>query len=110
MSLLLLGAGPGVDDSGPPPDPPSAEFSGNNLTGTAPLSVDFTDMSSGTPTSWTWERSLTGEAVWEEFSTDQNPAGVAMEVGTWDIRLTVTNAGGSDDETKVAYIEATPPE
>ncbi|MDK2890614.1 MAG: hypothetical protein PWR21_1246, partial [Methanoculleus sp.] len=33
---------------------PSADFSGNPTSGTAPLAVDFTDESAGSPTGWTW--------------------------------------------------------
>lgn len=86
--------------------PPVAAFSGTPLTGTDPLEVDFTDESTGTPTSWLWERNDGGG--WASFSTDQNPANVEFTEGTWSVRLTATNAGGSDGETKTDYITVGP--
>lgn len=35
--------------------PVVAEFSAIPLTGTAPLTVDFTDLTQGNPTGWTWD-------------------------------------------------------
>ena len=39
----------------PPPGAPTADFSGTPTTGTAPLKVDFTDASTGSPTGWQWD-------------------------------------------------------
>ncbi|MCQ1539627.1 hypothetical protein FTO68_11675, partial [Methanocalculus taiwanensis] len=39
------------------PIPPVAAFTASPTTGTAPLTVQFTDQSSNTPTSWKWEYS-----------------------------------------------------
>lgn len=83
--------------------PPVAAFSATPLSGTAPLSVAFTDASTNTPTSWLWERSSDAGSSWATFSTSQNPT-AAFTAGTWAVRLTATNAGGSDEETKLAYI------
>lgn len=88
---------------------PVAAFSGTPLSGTSPLSVTFTDASTNTPTSWLWEKSSNGGSSWSNFSsgdTSQNPTESFAE-GTWAVRLTATNAGGSDDETKLAYITVT---
>jgi len=35
--------------------PPVANFTGTPTSGTAPLTVNFTDQSTNTPTSWQWE-------------------------------------------------------
>ena len=35
--------------------PPVADFSGTPLSGGAPLSVAFTDLSAGAPTAWAWD-------------------------------------------------------
>ncbi|MBW2174172.1 MAG: PKD domain-containing protein [Deltaproteobacteria bacterium] len=35
--------------------PPVADFSGTPTSGDKPLSVDFTDLSTETPTSWSWD-------------------------------------------------------
>ena len=40
-------------NTGPPP-PPVAEFSGSPTSGTEPLTVDFTDLSTGSVDSWSW--------------------------------------------------------
>lgn len=86
--------------------PPVAAFSGTPLSGLAPLSVAFTDASTNTPTSWLWERSSDGGGNWATFSTSQNPT-AEFTAGTWAVRLTATNAGGSDAETKLAYVIVT---
>lgn len=90
-------------------NPPVADFSGTPVSGTAPLSVAFTDASTNTPTSWLWEKSSDGGSNWSNFAgtpTAQNPTEV-FAAGTWAIRLTATNAGGSDGETKTAYVTVT---
>ncbi len=66
--------------------------------GETPLTVDFTDLSTGPPTSWIWYYRL-GSASWIQFSTDQDPSYTFTEVGNYRIRLTATNAMGSDTET-----------
>lgn len=83
---------------------PVAAFSGDNLTGTDPLTVVFTDSSTNTPTSWLWEKnSGSGWVNFEGTPTVQNPSEDLTEA-TWSIRLTATNAGGSDIETKTEYV------
>ena len=82
-------------------NPPTAEFSGTPTSGTAPLSVSFTDLSTENPTSWSWDFGDSGT------STDQNPTNVYNTVGTFTVSLTATNADGSDTETKTNYITVT---
>ncbi len=78
---------------------PVAAFSATPTSGTAPLIVQFTDESTNNPTSWKWEyRKLTGS--WIQFSTEQDPAYTFPDAGVYSIRLTATNAGGSDTDTK----------
>lgn len=89
--------------------PPVAAFSGTPLSGTAPLSVAFTDASTNTPTAWLWEKNDGGG--WQNFasgSTTQNPT-ESFAAGTWSVRLTATNAGGSDSETKTSYLVVATP-
>jgi len=78
--------------------PPTADFSGNPTSGYAPLTVDFTDLSTGSPTSWDWSFGDTGT------STAQNPSHDYTAVGSYTVALTATNAEGSDTETKPDYI------
>lgn len=88
--------GPG--SSVAPPLPPVADFVGDPLSGNAPLEVAFTDLSTNTPTSWLWDF---GDG---HTSTEQNPTHVYDLPGDYTVTLTATNAGGSDDEVKVAYV------
>jgi C1A family cysteine protease len=88
----------------PAPTPaPVAAFIATPTNGTAPLKVQFTDQSTNTPTSWKWEYSTTGNG-WTEFSTSKDPSHTFTTAGTYSIRLTATNASGSDFETKMEYV------
>ncbi|WP_301664451.1 PKD domain-containing protein [Methanoculleus frigidifontis] len=78
--------------------PPVAAFSATPLSGDAELTVQFTDESTGDPTSWTWDFGDGGT------STDQNPSHTYSAPGTYTVSLTATNADGSDTETKTDYI------
>ncbi|HNR20457.1 MAG TPA: PKD domain-containing protein [Bacteroidia bacterium] len=80
---------------------PIANFSGTPLTGCNSLTVTFTDASINTPTSWNW--TFTG-GVPAAF-VGQNPPPVNYAApGTYTVSLTVSNASGSDVETKTNYI------
>jgi PKD repeat protein len=65
--------------------------------------VTFADQSTGAPTAWLWEF---GDGA---MSTAQNPVHVYTAQGTYSVRLTVTNAEGSDDELKSGYVVVTAP-
>lgn len=83
---------------------PAANFIGSPVSGTAPLSVNFTDQSSGSPTSWSWDF---GDAA---TSTAQNPQHSFTNAGTYTVSLTASNTCGSADEIKTGYITVlTPP-
>lgn len=83
--------------------PPVAAFSADKFMGLAPLSVIFTDQSTNTPTEWLWEfRNYDGD--WEVFNTTKNPVRIFTTAGTYDIRLTATNSGGSDIEEKTHLV------
>jgi PKD repeat protein len=81
---------------------PVADFVGSPLTGTEPLTVDFTDLSTDA-TSWDWDF---GDGV--GTSTQQNPSYTYNNAGTYTVTLTATNACGSDVEQKVDYITVDP--
>jgi PKD repeat protein len=83
---------------------PVVNFTATPLSGTGPLTVAFTDTSTNTPTSWTW--SYRNGAVWRQFATTQNPS-FTFTAGTYDIRLTATNAAGSNTKTVNRYITVT---
>jgi PKD repeat protein len=88
-------------NTGPPP-PPVAQFSGSPTSGTVPLTVNFTDLSTGSVTSWSWTFGDGGT------STVQNPSHQYTSTGTFTVSLTVTGPGGSDGETKNNYITVNP--
>jgi len=77
---------------------PVANFSANPQTGCSPLIVLFQDLSTGNPTSWSWDF---GNG---NTSTLQNPSATYITPGTYTIRLTATNATGSNTLTQTAYI------
>ncbi|OPX75651.1 MAG: PKD domain protein [Methanoregulaceae archaeon PtaU1.Bin059] len=80
---------------------PTAAFTADVTSGTAPLTVQFTDASTGDGiTDWAWDFENDGTVD----STDQSPSHVFDTTGTYTVNLTVTNAGGSDSEVKTDYI------
>ena len=88
----------------PPPQPPVASFSGSPTSGTAPLSVAFTDTSTGQPTSWAWTFGDSGT------STAQSPTHTYAAAGTYSVTLTATNSLGSNTLTKTNYITVAAPQ
>ena len=62
--------------------------------------VQFTDISSGTPTSWQWDF---GDG---STSTSQNPNHMYTTVGSKTVILTVTNSSGSNNTTKMVTVTA----
>ncbi|MGD0080838.1 MAG: PKD domain-containing protein [Methanoregula sp.] len=79
--------------------PPVVLFTANVTQGAAPLPVQFTDQSTGAPTSWFWDF---GDGT---NSTDQNPAHTYAS-GIYTVNLTVTNAGGTSTASSEKYITA----
>jgi PKD repeat protein len=90
------------------PPPPVANFSGVPTSGVLPLVVNFTDSSSNTPTSWSWDFGDPPSGV-NNTSTAQNPSHTYNISGLYTVILTATNGGGSDNETKTNYITVTAP-
>jgi PKD repeat protein len=84
------------------PPPPIAAFTADQTSGAAPLTVHFTDQSTGSPTSWAWDFNNDGTTD----STSRNPGFTYTSAGVYTVKLTATNGGGSDDEIKTGYITA----
>ncbi len=63
--------------------------------------VNFTDLSTNSPTSWSWNFGDGGT------STSENPSNTYSTEGTYTVSLTATNTYGSDTETKNNYITVT---
>ena len=68
---------------------PRARFSTSPMMGFAPLTIKFTDRSSGTPTSWHWDF---GDGT---TSSEQNPTHVYTTAGRYTPTLSVSNTGGT---------------
>jgi PKD repeat protein len=81
--------------------PPVADFSGSPTSGTAPLTVQFTDLSTHSPTSWFWDF---GDG---DSSFAQNPSHTYNNAGSYTVLLSVSNAYGVDSATKPNYITVT---
>ena len=75
-------------------DVPVANFTSNVTNGSAPLTVQFNDTSTGNPTSWNWNF---GDG---QTSTVQNPTHTYSEVGNYNVTLNVTNSAGSNSLTQ----------
>jgi PKD repeat protein len=71
---------------------PIASFTTDVNTGTAPLTVNFTNASTGTVDSYSWDFQTDGTAD----SSDANPSFPYATAGTYTATLTVTNGVGSD--------------
>ena len=63
-----------------------------------PLTVSFTDQSTGSPTSWKW---YFGDG---NTSTEKNPVHTYNKSGRYSVTLTASNANGSNALTKTGYI------
>jgi PKD repeat protein len=87
------------------PISPTAAFTANVTSGTAPLIIQFTDASTGTaPLTYTWD--FTNDGTTD--SIEQNPVHTYAAEGTYTVNLTVTNTAGNDSEEKSGYITVTP--
>jgi PKD repeat protein len=69
--------------------PPAVSFTAQPVTGTAPLTVGFTDQSSGQITGWAWSF---GDG---QTSNQQNPVHAFTAPGTYQVTLTVSGPGGT---------------
>jgi len=78
---------------------PVANFTSDVTSGKAPLKVQFTDKSTGTPTKWKW---TFGDGM---NSIQQNPVHKYSKAGNYTVVLTVTNTAGSNTTTKTNYIK-----
>ncbi len=77
---------------------PVADFTASPLSGCAPLTVRFTDNSTGTPTKYSWD--LGNGTV----SGLKNPVTTYFKSGFYNITLTVSNTSGSNTIRKNQFI------
>jgi PKD repeat protein len=81
---------------------PVANFTANVTSGCGPLTVQFTDQSTGNPTAWNWEFSN------GTLSSVQNPAVTFSAPGTYSVKLVVQNAAGIAQLERINYITVLP--
>ena len=84
--------------------PISSQFITDKTTGCAPLTVKFTDLSSGAPTQWRWDISNNGTVDY----TIQNPTHTFTTAGTYTVKLTALNSNTQDSVVKTAVITVAP--
>ncbi len=90
------------------PTPPAANFIADNTSIKAGSSVQFSDLSSNNPTSWSWSF----EGGTPATSTAKNPTVTYSSAGDFNVTLTATNADGSNTKVIDNYISVsalTPP-
>lgn len=81
--------------------PPTALFEADITAGCAPLTIEFTDLSTGSPDTWAWV--FPGG---EPFSSnEQNPVVTYSEPGTYSVQLTTSNPAGQSTAIQSQFIE-----
>jgi PKD repeat protein len=78
----------------------SASFTYSSASPAAGQSVQFTDTSAGSPTSWSWSF---GDGT---TSTTQNPSHVYTTTGSKTVTLSVSNASGSNSTSRTITVVA----
>ena len=77
-------------------EPLKADFTATPTSGVAPLTVQFTDLSTGEPSQWQWDFDSDGQVDdWR-----RNPQWTYTSPGTYTVTLTVTKGNLSDTEIK----------
>ena len=80
-----------------------ANFEADKTTAIQGESIAFKDLSSGAPTSWSWEFTpATGTPI---TSNEQHPTITFEEPGVYTVRLAVSNPEYAHEVTREAYIE-----
>jgi PKD repeat protein len=111
-TVTLTASGPGGNDAETKVGlvsvqfpPPVANFLAAPTSGVAPLSVQFTNTTSGTAQSFAWSF---GDGA---SSSAASPAHVYATPGTYTVTLTATGPGGADGETKLdlVHVQFPPP-
>ncbi|MEJ5304097.1 MAG: PKD domain-containing protein [Bacteroidales bacterium] len=88
------------------PYPPVVDFAASATSVPIGSTIDFTDLSTNGPTSWSW--SFVGGIP--PSSNQQNPTGILYSYpGQYTVCLTATNQYGSNTLCKDAYITVNPP-
>jgi outer membrane protein assembly factor BamB len=78
--------------------PPGVRFSAMPALGNAPMTVRFTDRSTGTPVVWNWDF---GDG---NTSSEQNPNHTFTTAGRYRVTLMAHNSGGSDSFSSYVWV------
>ena len=81
---------------------PRSDFTADKTLGGAPMTVNFIDQSTGSPTSWLWDF---GDGI---TSTEKNAVHEYTAPGSFTVILKISNANGQDSTTKKDFIVITP--
>ncbi len=103
QGYALVVTGDVTEGGGGGPSAPVADFTGSPTNGVAPLTVNFTSLSTGSIDTYAWSFGDTGT------SNLENPSHTYTSPGNYTVSLTVTGPGGTDTETKTNYITVDPP-
>jgi len=108
--VVYVGGGEGntllwaIGNQTPPVQAPVAAFTSDVRNGTVPLTVQFTNQSTGTPPlTYAWD--FTNDGIID--NTTPSPAYTYNSVGVFTVNLTVTNSAGSNSSVKTAWINVT---
>ncbi|TDH25627.1 PKD domain-containing protein [Segetibacter sp. 3557_3] len=80
-----------------------ARFNATPVAGCAPLVVNFTDQSTGNPTSWFWDFGNGGTSI------QKNPSITYFAPGSYSVKLVVKNAGSADSIVRTGLINVNLP-
>jgi hypothetical protein len=80
----------------------AAEFNANVVTGIVPLDVNFTNQSTGTPTTYIWKF---GDG---DTAMTPNPTHTYTTAGTYTVTLIISDPTTTDSIVKTDYIDALP--
>jgi autotransporter-associated beta strand protein len=84
--------------------PPVPSFVGTPTNGAAPLTVTFTNTTSGVTTNWFWSF---GDGTTFTTTASTNVSHIYTNAGIYNVGLTATGTGGTVGLTNTAYITAT---
>ncbi|MDQ3871413.1 MAG: DNRLRE domain-containing protein [Chloroflexota bacterium] len=94
-----------VTQSDAPQQPVDAAIGVNPpLSGTAPFTVQFRDVSTGSPTRWAWDFDNNGTVD----STSKNPRYVYRSPGIYSVKLTARNATSIDTAVRLGLVVVRP--
>lgn len=104
-STVALAAIFALANAGAIPAPPTANFSASLTNGAAPLTVDFTDLSTGWITNWFWDF---GDNTTTNMTLPANPTHTYEILGTYGVELVVSGPTGVRVDTQPDLITVIP--